>query len=317
MKDTAISGIGLICASGRGLDKFEQALKTQWPAPAVSKEGRKAYRIAPEDLVDRDVLKNAKRADRFSRLAVLAAHDAFKDSGLSAEELKPSGVIIATAYGAHSSIFKFLDGIIDYGELKVSPTTFAHSIHNAAAAYVASALETRGPVLTITQFHFALHHALMLACAWLAEKRVERVLVGTVDECSSPMEYISEEKFSASGKPVVFPGESSIFFLLSSRMNEAKYGVLSDIQTGRECRGWGGTDLSFEAGAEAGLTPGGGLETAAAVLMLKNQVQYASPVFGKIKVLTGKKDGGMGSIQCVSKSCEGESGFIKLSKPQL
>jgi len=349
MKPLAISGIGILSACGRGLEKFERALKSGWVPPAVSKEGRHAYRISPEDLADREVLDKVRRGDRFSKMVVFAAHDALKDSGSCTEEARQStGVIVATAFGAHSSIFKFLDGILDYGETQVSPTTFAHSIHNAAAAYVASALNCRGPVLTLTQFHFSFHQALLLAYAWLAEGRVQRVLVGVADECSPAMEYICEEKLagaaggkmnplSFSARPGLVPGEGSVFFLLTLDPAAAKYGFFADIRTGSEARAWEDADLSIFSGNAlsgsekvyrnvlkegasgvaysplyGGLMSSGAFESAAAALMLKNQMKYASPVFDKIsdfETVEETTEGAMESIQCVSHSCEGELAY--------
>ena len=357
MKPVSISGIGILSPRGRGLDKFESALREGWVPPAFSKEGRPAYRIPAKDLIDREILNRARRADRFSKLTVLAAHDALRDSNPSMEEARKSaGIIVATAFGAHSSIFKFLDGIIDYGETKVSPTTFAHSIHNAAAAYVASALECNGPAITITQFHFSFHQALMLAYAWLSEGRVERVLVGVADECSPAMEYICEEKLSIaadgrmdplsfSERPKVVPGEGSVFFLLSLDPSRAKYGSFSDIRIGKSARGWEDADLTIisgnaMAGSEAvyknaikegsevvayspiygGLMSSGGFESTAAALTLKNQVRYGSPVFDKIGAGRIKEDASepqeLCAIQCVSHSCDGELAFLKLIKSQ-
>lgn len=327
----SIEGIGILCARGRGMEAFERALREGWAAPSMSPEGRMAYRIAPEDLMDREVLQKARRADRFSKLTVLAAHDAIRDSGLALEDVRKStGIIVATAFGAHATIFKFLDDIIDYGELNVSPTTFAHSIHNAAAAYVASVLGLKGPAMTITQFHFAFHQALYLAYAWLKEGRVERVLLGVSDECSPAMEYICEEKLSIAAdgkmsplhcleKPKLVPGEGSVFFLVTLDPAKIKYGAFSAVEIGKENKGWedagllilganamagsekiyataaNGAPLAAYSDIYGGLMTSAGFECAAAALMLKN--------------------GPLRSIQCVSHSCEEDLAFIKIVKP--
>lgn len=349
MKPLYISGIGMISPRGRGLEKFEKALREGWMPPAVSPENRASYHIAPEDLIDREVLQKAKRADRFSKLCVLAAHDAVRDSGLPLEEVrKTTGIICSTALGAHASIFKFLDGIVDFGESKVSPTAFAHSVHNASAAYVAGALETRGPVMTVTQFHFVFHQALLLAYAWLQEKRVERVLVGVTEECSSAMEYICSEKLNTSldgkmnplafaEKPQAVPGEGSVFYLISLKPEEGKWGAISGIETGSQICGWNDTSLTVVGsngmtGSEAGmgrlikkkkaaaysplygsLMSAGAFEAAAAALILKNQVRYPSPVFDKMEA---QKTAAYpcAAVQCVSQNCDGEFAFLKLSK---
>lgn len=330
MKPMAIEGIGVFTARGRGMKAFEEGLQTGWVMPNSSPDGRRAYRIQPEDLTDRQVLQKARRADRFSRLAVLTAHDALRDSGLSPEEAgRSTGIIVSTAFGAHSTIFKFLDDIIDYGEANVSPTTFAHSIHNAAAAYIASVLDCKGPTMTVTQFYFTLHQALLLAYAWLIENRVDRVLVGVVDECSPAMEYICEEKLSiapdgkmrplgCSDKPRFIPGEGSTFFLLSLDTQRARRGRICGIEMGGDFKGWTEAEMSIlganaMAGSEkvyegvvqasapvaayadiyGGLMSSGGFECAAASSLLTK---------GKIQ-----------SVQCVSHNCDGELAFIKLA----
>lgn len=348
MNPLSISGIGIISGRGRGLEKFESALSGKWVPPVLSGDGRRAYRIPAEELNSRaETLQRAKRADRFSKFTVLTALDAVKDSGLDLKDVQEStGIIIATALGSHGSVFKFQDGIIDYGEAKVSPTTFAHSIHNAAAAYVASVLETRGPVVTITQFNFALHQALFLAYSWLQEKRVKRVLVGIADEVSPGMEYVCGEKLAAapegkmdplafSKKPAHVPGEGCVFFLLSLDPAEAKYGFFSDIQFGKNARGWSDADLSIlsanaMSGSEekyrellkdgtraaaysplyGGMMTGGSFEAAAAALMLKKQLRYPNPVFDKMQPSAPEK---LKAIQCVSLSCDGSFAFIKLT----
>jgi len=353
MKPLAIEGMGIVCTRGRGLDKFVQALKEGWIEPSLSEEGRMAYRISQADLSDREVLKRARRADRFSRLTVLAAHDAMRDSALKPEDAQKTGVIVATAFGAHGTIFKFLDDIIDYGEKNVSPTTFAHSIHNAAASYIAGVLECKGPTMTITQFHFSFQQALVLAYAWLHEGRADRVLVGVAEECSPAMEYICEEKLSIaadgkmdplsfSEKPKLVPGEGSVFYLLSLNQERKKYGAFADVVIGRRNPEWNDLGLSVVgahgmAGSErgyanvlkkgkavsaysmiyGGMLTGGGFDCAAAALALKNQELYGAGVLsdtGFCKTENLKAGKEINAVQCVSHGCDGELAFIKIIK---
>ncbi len=98
MKPLSIEGIGILCARGRGLVKFENALKEGWVAPTPAKDGRLAHRITDADLKDNEVLKDARRADRFRKMTILAAHDAIQDSGEPLENIRQSmGIIVATA----------------------------------------------------------------------------------------------------------------------------------------------------------------------------------------------------------------------------
>ena len=323
--------------------------------PTISVDGRKAYRVPKDALIDYNILKKVRRSDRFSRLAVFAACDAIHDSGLDIADLDHSsvGIIIATAFGPHATIFKVSEDIIDYGENKVSPTTFAHSIHNAAASYVASALGCTGPVMTTTQFYFSFQQALLLASSWLDEGRLKKVLVGTVDECSPAMEYICEEKLSVAqnGKmsplsclkrPKFVPGEGSAFFLVSHDSKNKKYGAFTEIKITSDSHGWTDVDLSIigtnaMGGSEevykdvlnegipvaayssiyGGFMTGNAFECVAAALMLKNQKQYASSNIDGAEVwnvVDKSKKRELNQIQCISHNNKRQLAFIKMMK---
>ncbi len=90
-----------------------------------------------------------RRSDRYTALVLAAAGkvlDAVPDvSG-------DTGVIVASSFGPHRTTCAFLDDLLDYREEDVMPTTFSHSVHNAAASYAASAFGLRGPEFTLTGF---------------------------------------------------------------------------------------------------------------------------------------------------------------------
>ncbi|MEW5802671.1 MAG: beta-ketoacyl synthase N-terminal-like domain-containing protein [bacterium] len=328
-----IAGIGIIFSRGRGIESFSHALQKGWKPPqfiehaSFSDKPIPLYAVDQEFIMDKAVLGKSRRADRFCKMAVLAAWDAVKDSGLSdvllngsmspGEDAPSLGIIHATALGPHTTTFRFLDDILDYGEANVSPTAFSHSVHNAAASYIASVLDIRGPTITVSQFVFSFHQALLLAQSWLEEKRCDFVLVGSTDECGQVMEYICRQKlhiaddgrikpFHFSASPEAVPGEGSVFFLMTQEKNlpaPARYGEVYEISlfdhqneedapdiclietdgmTGDEtaCR----NDI-IPGAYVAGYSPlfgsfmaGSGFQCAAAALMLKRQIRYACPV---------------------------------------
>jgi len=237
-----IHGIGVVFARGRGVPALERALAEGWQPPAAGAP-RLSYAVPPEALADRAAAPGLRRADRFSRLATLAAWDALRADG--APELAPArvGAIVATAFGPHVTTFKFLDDILSFGDAAVSPTTFSHSVHNAAAAYIAAALGLRGPTLTVTQFAFAFHEALRLAAAWIGEGRCDAVLVGAADEMGGVLARIAARKLrvAADGKirpfafapsPATVPGEGAAFLLLSPAPSGAGFGRIADVTVG-------------------------------------------------------------------------------------
>ncbi|MBW2741512.1 MAG: beta-ketoacyl synthase chain length factor [Deltaproteobacteria bacterium] len=236
-----IAGIGIVSTRGRGIGSLDIALREGWVAPSRinSRNDQNAfypvYSVGKETTNDINLLKKIRRADRFSKMAVLAAWDAVADSGIQINGKESTiGIILATAFGPHVTTFRFLDDIIDYGDSSVSPTTFSHSVHNAATSYISKVLNCRGPTITLTQFTSPIHQALILAQAWLKEGRCKYVLIGCVDECGNVMEYICNQKlriandgkikpFNFSALPSAVPGEGSIFLMTTLEKCQNKY----------------------------------------------------------------------------------------------
>ena len=221
-----ILGAGLVCARGRGKD----AVSKDWRPPEFievpfQEELFPVYAVAAETLKDKAVLGGMRRADRFSKMATLAAHDAVADSGVEFGNPERVGIIFATAFGPHNTTFRFQDDIIEYGDGGVSPTIFSNSVHNAAVSYISRALGIKGPTWTVTGFRDPFGQAIALAQAWLDEGRCDAVLLGAGDECGTVMEYICSQKLpiAADGKvrmddpPAYVPGEGMAFFLVDGQ----------------------------------------------------------------------------------------------------
>ena len=198
----AILGIGAITPLGRDLEKIAARLAE----PAVKEM---PLRVADELLADARIAKRMRRADRFPRMAAIAALDAWTNAG-GGDGLRV-GVIVATGFGPHARTFKFLDGILDCGDSSALPTDFSHSVHNAAGAYITEMLDLRGRSCTIADFETGFEQAVLLAQCWLAEGACERVLVGAVDELGEGMLKILPRMSLA---PEITPGEGAVFLLL-------------------------------------------------------------------------------------------------------
>lgn len=345
-----ISGIGIVFTRGRGIDSFENALKEGWREPSKG-DLIPAYRVRQETLTEASLSKKLRRADRFSRMAVLSALDALTDSGISVDKKDKLGIILATAFGPHTTTFSFIDDILDYGDGSVSPTKFSNSVHNAAASYISAILDSRGPTITLTQFKLAFQNALILANSWIAEGRCDNVLCGCADELGTVMEYACRMKlhipkdgkidpFIFSDSPVSVPGEGSVFIMLSKETGRNNYGKVTEISFSKEITGdsdlfvidAGGISLS-ETGYRdiikydrltAGYSPvfgsmliGGAFNFAAASLMLKNQIAYKCVIqnnqFGaKLCAETSGKN--IDKIYCISIFSPELKTIIKLQK---
>lgn len=127
-----------------------------------------------------------RRSDRYTALVLAAAGkvlDAVPDvSG-------DTGVIVASSFGPHRTTCAFLDDLLDYREEDVMPTTFSHSVHNAAASYAASAFGLRGPEFTLTGFENLFYEA--LRTAELCGALCSRMLVVSVEENALMTEEIA------------------------------------------------------------------------------------------------------------------------------
>ncbi len=353
-----VAGMGLVHTRGRGIAALEQALEQGWVAPAtvevrgVDPGTLPVYPVSAETLTDKTVLAKARRADRFTRMSVLAACDALDDSGLSPHlDRSKLGVIVGTALGPHATTFSFLDGILDFGDAAVSPTAFSHSVHNAAASYIAMTLEARGPTLTVTHFRFAFHQALILADIWLAERRCDAVLVGVTEELGAVMQHVCArmlhpaadgriKPFAFSQKPEAVPGEGSAFFLVTREAAGKAYGNLTDM-TCNASAPTSGIDLQILDAC--GLTHNeqpyrhlviptvpvtgyaplfgsipviSGFHAAVAALMLKQQRVYAAPVRENpatilISDTTGPKP--LSNVLCSSLDDAGRYGVFRVT----
>ena len=353
-----ILGTGIIFSQGMGVSTLESALRNGWQKPAeidvARKEGRKrqAYQVDLDAVPERTLLKKIRRADKLSKMAVLAAAEALTDSGIADINLKKIGIILATAFGAHVTTFEFLDGILDYGDAGVSPTTFSNSVHNAAASYVSSSLNIQGPTLTLTQFRFSFQSALQLARTWLDQGRCDYLLVGAVDQYGDVLGFISEQKLVAANdgriKPFVFnptcqvPGEGALFFLLGSTQTDNAYCSVDAVYTAGDPDCDKPVDINIidadgmlrdESAYLSSLTPdiltsayspifgsmmiGGAFNLAAAALMLKKQTQYATPVLDNphsLLLLSETGPAHIGSIRSLGCNCYGDKSAVYLSK---
>ena len=352
-----IVGIGIISTRGRGIDSLDIALRQGWVAPSQIKSRNNQngfypiYSVEKEIINDINLLKKIRRADRFSKMAVMAARDAVVDSGIQINDKKADiGIILSTAFGPHATTFRFLDDIIDYGDSSVSPTTFSHSVHNAAASYISSLLNIRGPTVTITQFASPIHQSLILAKAWLEEGRCKYVLTGCVDECGNVMEYICNQKlriaddgkikpFNFSASPSAVPGEGSVFFMTTLENCQNKYCEMIQVSLNNceteakpdicivEADGMAGDETIYQNTIPADVFTGGyspifgsmkivtAFHCASGALMLKKQIRYACPVqdnpYG-LNLITNTEPAEIKQICCIRKNCVNETGIIKL-----
>jgi 3-oxoacyl-(acyl-carrier-protein) synthase len=210
------SGIGIIGPFGRGADAYRAALAGAYPPPAAwpgCDHGPSCLRIPDALLSTPDLGREGKRADRLTRMLLAAALDAASaaDLGLASAQAS-TGLILATGLGPHAISFRFLDDLLDFGQEQPSPTSFAHSVHNAPLHYLSRALGITGPSLTVTGFVHAFPSAWSLATDWLANCECRQVMIVAGDELGKAMLDVIARWYPPSKPPVW--GEGAVAFLL-------------------------------------------------------------------------------------------------------
>ena len=196
-----ILGIGAVTPLGRDLQAIARKL-AEPPTIAVS------HPVDESLLSDVATNRRMRRADRFSRMAAIAAYDAWNRTPHDVP-LERVGLIIASGLGPYNRTFRFLDGILEGGDANASPTDFSHSVHGAAAAYITELLELRGPCMTVTDFENGFEQSVQLAQCWLADGTCSRVLVGSVEELGDLLLHCVGR---LNGR--LAPGEGAVFLTL-------------------------------------------------------------------------------------------------------
>ena len=249
MMRIAVKGIGVTGGFGCGVAELSAALEggisrvaemivpsAQGPLllPAFRAETGRLEEFVPK--------RTLRRVDHFSKMGLLGAYLALADGGMLGSDLSRLGVVVASGYGATATTFAFLDSIIGDGDICASPTHFANSVHNAAAANISIMLGAKGPSLTVSQFDMSVPSALVSARQWLAEGRVDAVLFGAIDELSDLIGYLHYRRrgpqHASASSPLAADEESSIIgegaaFLLLTRMDDSRaYCTIDTVDTG-------------------------------------------------------------------------------------
>ena len=178
--------------------------------------------------------KALRQTDHFTRLALFGVFAALADAGLTPEHLGRTGIILTSGYGPIQRTFDFLDSLLEYGPELASPTAFSLSVHNIPAATLAIKLGVGHACSTVCQWEGAVTQGLITARSWLREGRVDRVLLGAVDERTPMLAALAGLSPAAKLPLPELPlGEASIFFCLSRNIEAAKHGSIHSLLSGK------------------------------------------------------------------------------------
>ena len=153
-----ITGLGAITPIGNNVEEFWKGIKegkcgideiTEFDASnfKVKLAGEVKGFNAEEHFEKRE----AKRMDRFSQFAVVAAREAWKDSGLDKEkeDMYRVGVIVGSGIGGLGTIEKENRSLVEKGPDRVSPMYIPMAIGNMAAGNVTIDLGAKGESISM------------------------------------------------------------------------------------------------------------------------------------------------------------------------
>jgi len=133
--------------------------------------------------------RQAKRMDRFTQFAVVAACHAVDDSGLdfSKEDLFRSGVIVGTGIGGIKEIEQQHLRLLDKGPGKLSPFCVPRLMANAAGGNIAIRYGLRGPNFCVSSACASGTHAIGEAFCNIIAGRSDVVITGGSEAALTPV----------------------------------------------------------------------------------------------------------------------------------
>jgi 3-oxoacyl-[acyl-carrier-protein] synthase II len=140
----------------------------------------------PAPIID---AKAARRLDRFSQFAVVAADQALKDSGLDLARLDPAraGVILGSGIGGLNELEEQHKILLDKGPDRVSPFVIPKMIANAAAGNVSIKYGLRGPNTTVSTACSSAAHAIGDAMRQIAYGFADVMVSGGSEAAVTPL----------------------------------------------------------------------------------------------------------------------------------
>ncbi|HEY5438043.1 MAG TPA: beta-ketoacyl-[acyl-carrier-protein] synthase family protein [Acidimicrobiales bacterium] len=191
----AVTGLGAISCAGVGVEALWSALLKD-----VAPESK---RIAPFDASHIGGPKELRRFDPFTMYALMAADEAWLQSGLSGP-LLDAGSIVTTGIGGLQTVIEQFSVLRDKGSSRVSPFMVPMMMPNAATAAVSMRFGLGGPCETVTTACAAGTHAIGNAARLVATGRstvavaggAEAVMVEIAEAGFRNMTALSNTEFS-------------------------------------------------------------------------------------------------------------------------
>ncbi len=193
-----VTGLGMVCPVGLTRDQ-------SWESVVEGRSGiRRIKAFVPQEYGLRTQIageawgfdpanylepKEAKRLDRFSQLAVVAADEAVKQANLTIGPTQAAhvGTLIATAIGGIHTIGTQWEVLARSGSRRVNPYTIPMLMTNAASGVVSIRTGAKGPCFSISSACASSTDAIGVALDLIRSGRAKAMIVGGVDAGVHPL----------------------------------------------------------------------------------------------------------------------------------
>ncbi len=191
----AVVGLGALSCAGVGVEALWQALQKD-SAP-------ESKRLAPFNAEHIGGPKELRRLDPFALYGLMAADEAWRQSGLEGP-LLDAGCVVTTGIGGLQTVIEQLRILDEKGPSRVSPFMVPMMMPNAASAAVSMRFGLGGPCETVTTACAAGTHAMGNAARMIASGRstvavaggAEAVMVQIAESGFRNMTALSNTEFS-------------------------------------------------------------------------------------------------------------------------
>jgi 3-oxoacyl-[acyl-carrier-protein] synthase II len=191
-----ITGLGVISSLGEAADPFwERLINGESGIGPITSFDSSNYAVhfggecrdfRPEDYVDR---REIKRLDRFAQLAIAAASNCHKDSGLDLDKEDPSrvGVIVGSGIGGLLEIEQQHNRLLNKGPDKVSAFTIPKLMANAAGGNISIMFNAQGPSTTVVTACASASHAMGDALTTIQRNEADVIFTGGAEAAVTPL----------------------------------------------------------------------------------------------------------------------------------
>ncbi len=200
MEAVLVTGLGAVTPLGVGA----RALHERWSAGACAIEDGEAP-CADFDATDFLSVKEARRADRFTQLAIGACAEALADAGIAGElpcDARRAGCVLGTGIGGIATLVDGQDTLRERGGEYVSPLAVPLMMSNAGVAALSMRHGLRGPSYALSTACASGAHALGCAMRMLQSGEADLVVAGGSEAGLTPLAraaFASLDALSKSG----------------------------------------------------------------------------------------------------------------------